>query len=261
MIFCSLYSGSSGNCIFVSTENAKILIDAGLSGKAIQSGLSKINESISDIDGIFITHEHSDHIKGAGIVSRKYDIPIYANKITWESMLPMLGKLSEHNIRVMDNECMELNDLYIKSFEIPHDAACPRGYSVTDGKKKVCVATDMGYFTDKVKEEISDADIVLLESNHDVEMLKSGPYPYVLKRRILGNKGHMSNDDCGKAIVDITGDKLKRIMLGHLSKINNYPDLAYMTVVNILKENSIKLNKDIILSIAKRDVPSGYIEF
>lgn len=261
MIFCSLYSGSSGNSTFVSSDNAKILIDAGLSGKYIEKAIVDIGESPKDIDGIFVTHEHIDHIKGVGIISRKYDIPIYANELTWNSMSRTLGKIKEYNIKIIDNGNITIKDLNIESFSISHDAACPVGYSISCNGKKACIATDMGYFSEKVKNKISDADVILLESNHDIEMLKFGPYPYSLKRRILSDVGHLSNDACGKAIVDITNNNKKHIVLGHLSKTNNYPELAYKTVTNIIECNGIKLDKDVCISMAKRDTPSSHIEF
>ncbi|GLC30321.1 MBL fold metallo-hydrolase [Clostridium omnivorum] len=261
MIFCSLYSGSSGNSIFVSSGNAKILVDVGMPGKSIEQALKSIGQKPEELDGIFITHEHTDHTKGVGVLSRKYDIPVYANEPTWRGMENTVGKIKEHNIKVISEECVTIKDMDIINFSIPHDAASPSGYAVNDGKKKTCIATDLGYFSDEVKLAIKDADVLLLESNHDIEMLKFGPYPYSLKRRILSEVGHLSNEDCGRAIVDITDGKQKKIILGHLSKTNNYPELAYQTVVNTIRESGLQLNKDLILTVAKRDMPSNYIEF
>jgi phosphoribosyl 1,2-cyclic phosphodiesterase len=262
MIFCSLYSGSSGNSIFVSGGSSKILIDAGLPGKNIEGALKNIGEDPSMLDAIFVTHEHIDHTKGVGVLSRRYDIPIYAKEPTWNSMSSTIGKIKEHNIKIIDSSsCISINNMDIINFKIPHDAASPCGYAIHADSKKVCIATDLGHFSEDVKNSVEDADILLLESNHDVEMLKFGPYPYPLKKRILSDIGHLSNEDCGKAIVDIAGDNHKTIILGHLSKTNNYPDLAYQTVLNILNESGLKLNKDITLSMAKRDMPSGYIDF
>lgn len=261
MIFCSLYSGSSGNSIFVSTSKAKILIDAGLSGIRIERALNDIGESLKNIDAIFVTHEHSDHIKGLGIVSRKYDIPVYANELTWKAMESCIGPVKEHNIKIITHDSVIINDMEIVNYKISHDAADARGYSIYGENKKVCIATDLGYFSDEVRKSISDADLILLESNHDIEMLKFGPYPYDLKRRILSNVGHLSNDDCGRAIVDIMNEKKKNIILGHLSKINNYPDLAFQTVISILKEESIINGRDINVYLANRDKPSCYTNF
>ncbi|KQB77294.1 metallohydrolase [Clostridium butyricum] len=262
MVFCSLYSGSSGNSMFITSDRAKILIDAGLPGKKIDEALKAIDEETKNIDGIFITHEHSDHIKGVGVISRKYDIPIYANADTWSAMEGSLGKIKEHNIKVIDKRSVtEIGDLNIKAFNIPHDASGPMGYTVSDGKKNVSVATDFGTFTREIYDNVKDSEVILLESNHDVNMLKFGPYPYQLKRRILSEIGHLSNDDCGNAIVELVkcGNN-KKIILGHLSNTNNQPDLAYATVLDVLNDNGIKNNEDIILTMANRHNPSSYIK-
>ena len=262
MVFCSLYSGSSGNSMFITSDRAKILIDAGLPGKKIDEALKAIDEETKNIDGIFITHEHSDHIKGVGVISRKYDIPIYANADTWSAMEGSLGKIKEHNIKVIDKRSVtEIGDLNIKAFNIPHDASGPMGYTVSDGKKNISVATDFGTFTREIYDNVKDSEVILLESNHDVNMLKFGPYPYQLKRRILSEIGHLSNDDCGNAIVELVkcGNN-KKIILGHLSNTNNQPDLAYGTVLDVLNDNGIKNNEDIILTMANRHNPSSYIK-
>jgi phosphoribosyl 1,2-cyclic phosphodiesterase len=261
MIFCPLYSGSSGNSIFVASDNAKVLIDAGLPGKNIENALLHIGHNPKDIDAIFVTHEHIDHIKGVGVLSRKYDIPIYTNALTWQAMLKNIGKIKDHNIKVINSNYVGIKDLDITGFQISHDAAAALGYSLNVKNKKVCIATDLGIFTNDIKGILEDADIILLESNHDTQMVKFGPYPYNLKRRILSNIGHLSNDDCGKAIVDITNSKFKKIILGHLSKTNNYPELAYQTVLNVLNESGIKPDRDLHLSMARRDMPSNYIKF
>lgn len=262
MIFCPLYSGSSGNSVYVSSGNSSILIDAGLPGKHIEKALQSINKNPNEIDGIFVTHEHIDHIKGVGVLSRRYDIPIYANELTWKSMFKNIGKIKEENIKIIyKKQGITIKDMDIFNYSISHDAIDPVGYSIYSGEKKVCIATDLGYFSKEVKENTKNADVVLLESNHDVEMLKFGSYPYSLKKRILSNLGHLSNDDCGKAVVSMTQNNCKNIILGHLSKTNNYPDLAYETVVSVLRDNNIKLNKDINISMAKRNMPSNYIEF
>lgn len=261
MKFCSLYSGSSGNSIFIASDNAKVLIDAGLAGKKIDDALKHIGEESSSIDGIFITHEHIDHIKGVGVLSRKYDIPIYANDNTWAVMEKNIGKIKEHNIRIMDRRSsITINDLEIKSFNIPHDAIAPVGYTVSYAGKNASVVTDFGVFTEEIRDNIIDSDIILLESNHDVNMLRMGPYPYKLKLRVLGENGHLSNEDCGSAIVSLLkNDKKKQIVLGHLSGTNNHPDLAYQTVVDVLSANGIRPGDDVILQLASRHNPSEII--
>lgn len=260
MNFCSLYSGSSGNSIFVSSKNTKILIDAGVAGKHIETALKNINVDPNSLDAILVTHEHIDHIKGVGVLSRRFDLPIYSHPLTWEAMSPSIGKIKDHNIKFIDEKYINIKDMDIHGYKISHDASYPLGFSVNSDNKKFCLATDLGYFSEEVIKNLKDADGILMESNHDVEMLKFGPYPYSLKRRILSNIGHLSNDDCGKAILDISNDNPKHIMLGHLSNTNNYPELAYQTVINILNENNIILNKDIKLYMANRNVPSTYIK-
>ena len=260
MRFCPLFSGSSGNSIFVSEGKSNILIDAGMPGKSIDTELNAIGMQPKDIDAIFVTHEHIDHIKGVGVFSRKYDIPIYAPRLTWEAMESKIGKIKDHNIKIVDGNFSQINDITIENFSISHDAVCPRGYKVHGKTKKCCIATDLGYFSEEVRAALNDSDIVLLESNHDIEMVKFGPYPYPLKQRILSTKGHLSNDDCGKAIVDILKNGFKTIYLGHLSKTNNYPELAYETVKSVLIENGIDIQKDVELRMCNRDKHSKVLD-
>lgn len=263
MIFCSLYSGSSGNSILVGSEKTKILIDAGLSGKKIIDGLQEVGQNPNEIDGIFITHEHSDHIKGAGILSRKFNIPIYANELTWKAMEKSLGKIKEENIKIMPKRStMSLNDLDITSFNTPHDSVASIGYTIKHKGKSTSIATDIGTFTEEILRNIRESEVILLESNHDVQMVKFGPYPYELKRRVLSEVGHLSNEDCGKAIVDIMKhDKHRKIILGHLSNTNNVPELAEQAVVNVLNAHKINIGKDLELKLADRHKPSSYISF
>lgn len=264
MIFCSLYSGSSGNSMFISSENTRILVDAGLSGKKIIEGLEQINEDPSELDGIFITHEHVDHIKGAGIISRKFDVPIYANEKTWSSMEKNLGKIKEKNIKIIPKRSViAIKDLDVISFNTPHDAVAPMGYTFHSKGKKISIATDIGTFTEEIKNNLAESEVILLEANHDVQMLKYGPYPYDLKRRVLSEIGHLSNEDCGKAILDILKQKdmKRKIVLGHLSNTNNVPELAYRAVKNILDQRSLNIGKDLEIKLADRNKPSSYIAF
>lgn len=261
MKFCSLYSGSSGNSIFVGSEKAKILIDAGLPGKKIDEALNYIGQNPSEIDGIFITHEHIDHIKGVGVLSRKYDIPIYAPHDTWVAMENTIGKIKEHNIKVMDRRStVSIKDIEIKSFIIPHDAAAPVGYTINLDKKQASVVTDFGTFTREIEDNIKNSDVILIESNYNPQMLDFGPYPYNLKQRIKDIHGHLSNEECGEAIVKILNNGLgKNIILGHLSNTNNTPELAELTVKDILTSNDIKIGSDVFLSMANRHNPSKII--
>ena len=259
MIFCPLFSGSSGNSVFVSDGNTRLLIDAGVAGKNIERELTNIGENPSEIDGIFVTHEHIDHIKSVGVLSRKHNIPIYANELTWNAMESKLGKLKMENIKLLDKKYIDIKDMTIENFKIHHDAVDPRGYAFRSKNKVAAVATDLGHFSEEVKNVLKDADVFLLESNHDIEMLKFGPYPYVLKKRILSDIGHLSNEACGNAILDILGDNLKNIYLGHLSKTNNYPQLAYETVISVLKGNKVQIGTDVSITMANRDKHSDVI--
>ncbi|HYE81920.1 MAG TPA: MBL fold metallo-hydrolase [Clostridia bacterium] len=250
---CSLSSGSSGNCVFVGNDSSGLLVDCGVSGKEILGNLNNIGVCSCTIKAVIVTHEHSDHIKSIGIISRKLDIPIYANINTWNSMADLIGKVKPENIRYFAvGEELEIAGIGIKSFSIPHDAADPVGFCFYEGSRKVSIATDLGYFSDMVKENISGSDMIMLESNHDIEMLKMGRYPYFLKRRILSEHGHLSNEAAGNAVYELLQTGVREVMLGHLSQENNFPELAYETVKGILEQKKVKINEDIRLELAPR---------
>ena len=252
--FCSLSSGSSGNCQYIETDNSRILIDAGFSGKRIEELLSSIGVNPSTIDCIFVTHEHVDHIKGIGILSRRYDIPIYANEKTWVSMDGELGKLKDENIKVFETgEEFQLKDLDFCTFSTSHDAVDPVGYCIYNKKTKISIITDTGWVNDNMKEKIRDSQLYLIESNHDIKMLKEGKYPWPLKQRILSKKGHLSNEAAGITLKEVLKGEREVVLLGHLSKENNIPLLAYNTVKNIIESTGINIHKDIILDLTYRD--------
>ncbi len=252
--FCSLFSGSSGNSIFVATEGTKLLADAGLSAKKIIEALCSIGEKPAELNAILISHEHSDHIKGAGILSRKFNLPIYASAGTWEAMEHMIGPVAECNkIRFSSYEPFQIGDISVTPFPIPHDANEPVGYSFGAAGRKVTIATDIGHISVDLLNCFKDSDLLLLESNHDLEMLKVGPYPWHLKRRIAGSHGHLSNDAAGEVIAYMAERGTKCFLLGHLSKENNFPELAYQTVSNALGEKSLQIGTDITLDVVHRD--------
>ncbi|MEC0371153.1 MBL fold metallo-hydrolase [Paenibacillus chibensis] len=235
--FTVLSSGSTGNATVVRNEETTLMIDAGLSAKRIDELLKEREVTGEEIDGILVTHEHSDHIKGLGAVARKYDLPIYANEKTWEAMEKSIGKIAEENRIVMDSgEVRDFGSLRVESFGISHDAAEPVGYCFYDGNEKLSVATDLGYMSDKVKQAISDSNVVVLEANHDIELLRMGRYPWNIKRRILGDMGHLSNIDTGAALSELLTGDLKRTYLAHLSRDHNMMDLAKMTVRDSMEE-------------------------
>ncbi len=250
-----LASGSSGNSILIKTDQHKILIDAGLSGKGISGLLGQVGVSGEEIDAILITHEHVDHIRGAGILSRRYDIPIFATEGTWNAAQTKFGKLKEENCQIV-KKAFSLGMVDIEPFSIPHDAAEPVGYVISVGKEQIGIATDMGYVTEEVLYALKGVKHVILESNHDLEMLKYGRYPWSLKKRVMSEVGHLSNDDTGDCVVKLAEHCSPCIYLAHLSKENNFPDLAYLTVKNTVEENGLVLNKDVRLELTFRDRPT-----
>ena len=257
--FCSLYSGSSGNSLFVQSNNTKILIDCGTSAKKIETALDNIDIDITDIDAILVTHEHSDHIQGLGTISKKHDIPVFANCETWEAMENQRNKMTSNNIKTFENNTeFHIGNLQIVQFSTPHDAVNPCGFSICSGTKKISIATDLGHIDENIFSNIKDSKFMLLEANYEPEILKVSNYPYGLKQRIAGPHGHLSNIEAGKTISNLFGKELKEVMLGHLSKENNFPEMAYKTVTEELIHNNIDTN-DIRISVASRFNPSKII--
>ncbi|MDE7352525.1 MAG: MBL fold metallo-hydrolase [Acetatifactor sp.] len=256
MRLCSIASGSSGNCIYVGSEATHLLIDVGISGKRTESGLRELGLTGRDIDGILITHEHADHIQGLGVIARKYEIPIYATAGTIKAMksCASLGSVEEGLYReVQEDRKLTIKDLTINPMHISHDAAQPVGYRISYGSRRVAVCTDLGVYNDYTVECLKGMDALLLEANHDVNMLQVGPYPYYLKQRILGDRGHLSNENSGRLLGRILHDGLRTILLGHLSKENNLPELAYESVrleIN-LGDNPYQA-KDFDIRVARR---------
>ena len=239
-----LASGSSGNATYIETPKQKILVDCGLTGKAISAQMEKINRSISDIDAILVTHEHSDHIKGIGVLARKYGIPIYANEKTWAAMSGKIGKVALEQQEIFNTgETLTFGDIDVMSFAVSHDAACPQFYSFQKDQKQFVMLTDTGYVSEKLRRLLSNADAYLMESNHDVDMLRMGNYAWHLKQRILSDKGHLSNEDGALAMCEMLGDKTKRIYLGHLSQDNNLKELAYQTAESILLQHDCGIHE------------------
>lgn len=258
--FCSLYSGSSGNSLFVETPNTKLLIDAGVSSKKIETALKSIDVDPSSLDGILITHEHTDHVQGLGTFSRKFDLPVFVNSKTLDAMPKQKDKIPEKNIKTFEvNDKFSINDLDIKSFSIPHDAANPCGFSILKGDKKISIATDIGHMTNSIIKNLEESLFVLLESNYDPEVLRCSSYPFNLKSRIAGPTGHLSNEMAGKTISYLLKSGLKNAILGHLSKESNFPELAYQTVVDELISNNYDENA-LSLLVAPRDEHSKIIE-
>ncbi|MFC3886325.1 MBL fold metallo-hydrolase [Bacillus songklensis] len=236
MHFSVLASGSTGNAIFVSDGEQSLLVDAGLSGKQMEALFQQVDRDIKQLSGILVTHEHSDHIKGLGVLARKYQLPIYANEKTWKAMEGLIGEIhSDQRFIFNIGEAKTFGSMQVESFGVSHDAAEPMFFVFHQGNKKLTLITDTGYVSDRMKGIIKDSDAFVFESNHDVDMLRMGRYPWSVKRRILSDVGHVSNEDAALALADVIGNQTKRIYLAHLSQDNNMKEIARMSVAQVLQ--------------------------
>lgn len=245
----SLFSSSSGNCTYVFNDDTKLLIDIGVSAKRLTEALKNMNILPEEINGVLITHEHSDHIKGVRVFCKKYNIPVYASKKTWQALVSLEIPQS------LKNDFEPLNTFYIGNikilpFPIPHDAVDPCCFNLLYNEEKVTVATDIGHITPQLLSSFENSKTILLESNHDVDMLYAGNYPYLLKQRILGNYGHLSNITSAETIEYLIKKGTKNFILAHLSESNNMPSLALETVKSRLYTNHVDLT-GISIEVAK----------
>ena len=264
MRLCSIASGSSGNCIYVGSEQTHLMIDAGISGKRIEEGLNEVGLKTGEMDGILITHEHADHICGLGVVARKYGIPIYATKGTIEAIqnTKTLGKIDRELFCEIEPDVdFSIGDVTVSPVAVSHDAAQPAAYIVRQEVKSMGVITDLGKYDQYIVERLQGLDVLLLEANHDIHMLQVGNYPYYLKQRILGDRGHLSNELSGQLLGQVLHDGFKTVLLGHLSKENNYEKLAYETVrLEVAMGDNPYKGDDFPIYVAKRDAVSQIIE-
>ena len=259
MKLCPLCSGSSGNATYIEAGNARLLIDAGLSCKRITELLERVGVDPRTLSAILITHEHIDHVRGVNILSKKYDIPVYANADTWSVLKAPLRDVAAKNVCVFESD----RDFYLAGarilpFSVPDDAVHCVGFTVSAQGHKVGVCTDLGHVDARILSILSGCDLLLFEANHDVDMLMAGSYPYLLKKRILSGNGHMNNDDCGRALVKLHETGVKNVILGHLSQENNYPALAMIAVRSVLEEAGIA--NDMQIAVAAREEPTGVFE-
>ncbi len=264
MRLCSIASGSSGNCVYVGSDTTHLLMDVGISGKRTEAGLAELGLTMKDIDAICITHEHADHISWLGVLARKYGVPIYATRGTVEAIrkTSSLGQIDESLFRVIvpDERCI-IKDIALYPVRTSHDAADPVAYRIDHDGRRIGLITDLGCYNDYTVECLRNLDLLYLEANHDVHMLQVGPYPYYLKQRILGERGHLSNESAGKLLSRLLHDNMQAIVLGHLSKENNLPELAYESVrVEVTMSDTEYSGNDFPLYVAKRDVVSEVIE-
>ncbi len=253
-----LASGSSGNATLFKSDEANILVDAGISARRIKNALAEVNTAVEDLDGILITHEHSDHIKGLTTLMKKYRLPVYARPEAWRQM---------SSYRQTAPECcrylyqsMDFGAVKVEAFSTSHDAADPVGYTFYEKERKYSLATDLGVVTDSVKKALAGSAGLVLETNHDLDMLRNGSYPWHLKRRILSDRGHLSNSEAGKTLARLNLDEQCQVFLAHISKENNRRDLAESTVVGILNDEGIEIGKDIQLHVTLPDVITSWQE-
>ena len=251
---CPLVSGSAGNSIYISCGGVKLLVDCGVSAARVEAGLREIGVSVDELDGVLITHEHVDHVRGLGVLCRKHGVPVYANEGTWQGIF-----LKETNIPVrcvrtfFTGEDFYIGPMNIHPFPIPHDATEPVGFAFTCKAFKCAVATDIGHIASGWLEAVAGSQALVLEANHDVEMVERGPYPKRLQQRILGRNGHLSNDACAEALVELVNTGVHNVILGHLSGENNTPELALRTSENRVELEGVRLGEDLCLDIALRD--------
>ncbi len=265
MRICPIASGSSGNCIYVGSENTHLIVDCGISGKRTTAGINSLDLSMDDISAILITHEHSDHIGGLGVLARKYGIPIYTTSLTADAILnsSWVGRI-DHTLfnDVSPDEPFVIGDIEINPMRVSHDAIDPVAYRFKCGDKKSAIVTDLGFYNDYIVDGLQGLDVLMIESNHDVNMLQVGPYPYPLKQRILGDKGHLSNENAGKLLSRVLHDDMKHIILGHLSHENNIPELAFESVrMEITASDTPYKGGDFPLTVAKRSEPTACVNF
>lgn len=263
MKICAIASGSSGNCIYAGSGDTHLLIDAGISRKKITKGLENLQVEPERIDGLLLTHEHSDHISGLRVWLKKYPVPVYGTRGTLQAVLEKdtSGEIPRELLHeVIPDREVRIKDMRILPFSTSHDAAEPVGYTIESQGHKMGLATDLGTYSEYTLEHLQETELLFLEANHDVTMLEVGSYPYQLKKRILSDKGHLSNIDSGELLCKAFSEKMKHIILAHLSKEHNYPELAYQTVKSrFLMEHG---NDESILpdiKVAKRDVPSEVV--
>lgn len=255
--FCPLFSGSSGNCTYIGTPDSGILVDVGVSAKRIECALNERGIEPSSIQAIFITHEHTDHISGLRVLTKRYGYKVYASAGTLDAMLDSNVIVESCRHQVMPENGVEAAGMFITGFHTSHDSRESMGFRIrTADERSLAVATDTGCITEDIRKNLLGCDLVLLESNHDLQMLKNGPYPYYLKKRILANTGHLSNTCCAEELPELANSGVTRFVLGHLSQENNKPDIAYQESLLSLLKAGFTERKDFLLSVAPRTATS-----
>ena len=254
LTLCPLASGSAGNSIYMACGGVKLLVDAGVSAARVVAGLHEIGVSPDEIDGVLITHEHVDHVRGLGVLCRKHGIPVYANEMTWQGIFMKETNIPARCVRTFyTGEDFYIGGVNVHPFPIPHDANEPVGFAFTSQGLRCAVATDIGHIDSTWMDAVSGCQALVLEANHDVEMVERGPYPKRLQQRILGRNGHLNNVDCAKVLLELVKRGAKAVSLAHLSADNNLPELAYNTVCEALCDAGYCVGEDVSVSVARRD--------
>ncbi|MBR0139577.1 MAG: MBL fold metallo-hydrolase [Firmicutes bacterium] len=262
MAICSLSSGSSGNTYLVLSERTAVLVDAGVSARQIGLRLSGLGLSTEALDAVLITHEHQDHISGLPVLMKKLDVPFYASRGTAEAIRGTMPKEPE---TVAPGEVLQIGDLQVNAFSTSHDAAEPLGFSFRSGGKQISIVTDTGCVTEEIFRNMRGSDILVLESNHDVNILRIGRYPWFLKQRIASDRGHLSNEAAAEALARLIEEerlagteKDRTVLLAHLSRENNFPEMALATVQNVLEERGVLSRKIRIETLARTETSPLY---
>lgn len=259
---CALRSGSSGNAIFINGDQTRILVDAGVCCRTIEQSLEEIGETAGDLDAIVVTHEHCDHVSGVGVLMRRYKLPLYVNRATWQAMRLTIGTVDERLVRLIDTgKPFEIGNLSLKSFATPHDAAESVGYRIESSRGGVAVFTDIGELQEELLQTVAGCQAIYIEANYDHAMLLAGTYPAMLKKRISGRYGHLSNDDCATAVCRLLEQGTERFVLSHISKDNNYPELARLTVDSKLEITGARPGQDFLIGVAQRYAVSVPVNF
>lgn len=248
-----LRSGSSGNAVLITSQETRLLIDAGVNARTIEQSLASIGETADHLDGLLITHEHSDHITGVGVLMRRHRVPLYVNEKTWLAMRATVGPVDESLVHLIDTGSQtSIGDLSMTSFSVPHDAADPVGYRIDTARGPVTVLTDIGRMNSDLLDRAAGSKVILIEANYDRTLLMAGPYPMMLKQRICGDFGHLSNDDSAMAVAALLDRGTSHFYLYHLSEQNNYPELALLTVKRHLQNLGVRMEQDLLLDVARR---------
>ncbi len=241
MQICMLASGSRGNSIYVSDGDTSVLIDAGLSGIEIERRMKSRDLSIKDIDAIIVSHEHSDHIQGVGVLARRYSLPVYISSATFSTAESQLGTIQQINNFSCGSE-FNIKDLIIRPFSISHDASDPAGFTIGCNGQKIGIATDLGVATAMVRQHLKNCCCLIIEANHDVPMLEDGPYPWSIKQRVKGRTGHLSNESSRELLMDVIHDQMSHVILAHLSETNNTPEKAFQVVTEHLQDSRLNVS-------------------